>query len=74
MSRIEELSKYFNISPNCSEVEMYRACRALMVKFHPDKPDGDLEKYNEVCKNFNELINLGLSAELPPSCQSKESN
>lgn len=58
MSRLEELSEYFNISPDCSENEMYRAYRELRIQYHPDKPNGDIDKYNEVCKNFEELVNL----------------
>ncbi|MDE6522150.1 MAG: DnaJ domain-containing protein [Muribaculaceae bacterium] len=58
MNRLEELTKYFNISPNCSEVEMYRAYRELRIQYHPDKPNGDIDKYNEVCRNFEELVNL----------------
>ena len=33
MNRLEELSKYFNVSPNCSEVEMYRAYRELRIQY-----------------------------------------
>ena len=58
MNKLEELSKYFNISPNCSEVEMYRTYRELRIQYHPDKPSGDIDKYNEICRNFEELVNL----------------
>ena len=44
MSRLEELSEYFNISPDCSENEMYRAYRELRIQYHPDKPSGDIDK------------------------------
>lgn len=64
MNRLEEQSKYFNISPDCSEVEMYRAYRNLRIKYHPDMPDGDADKYNEVCGNFEELTNLRVNSAL----------
>lgn len=58
MIRLEDLYKYFNVSPNCSEVEMHRAYRELRIRYHPDKPSGDIDRYNEVCRNFEELVNF----------------
>lgn len=53
--RLVELSNFFNVSPVCTDFDLHRLARKLMVKYHPDKPDGDIEKFNEVWSNFNEL-------------------
>ena len=58
MNRLEELRIFFNLPTNYSEVEMYQAARKLFVQYHPDMPDGDIGKYNEARKNFDELVNL----------------
>lgn len=53
--RLVELSNFFKVSPVCTDFDLHKIARKLMAKYHPDKSDGDIEKFNEVCRNFDEL-------------------
>ena len=49
------LCKFFNLTENFTEEELYKAFRKMRVKYHPDQPNGDIEMFMQVREKYDEL-------------------
>jgi len=49
--------KILGVEKNATDAEIKKAFRVLAQKYHPDKPDGDEEKFKEVSEAYNILSN-----------------
>lgn len=52
------LCNYFHLPLKFTEKELYQAYRKLLVKYHPDKNDGNIEMFDEVKQKYNELTSI----------------
>lgn len=57
MVKETKLYDLLEVSPSASETEIKKAYRKAALKYHPDKPTGDTEKFKEVSEAFDILSN-----------------
>lgn len=55
MVKETKLYDLLGVSPSASEAELKKAYRKSALKFHPDKPTGDTEKFKEISEAFDIL-------------------
>lgn len=57
MVKDKKLYDLLGVSTDASEPEIKKAYRKAALKFHPDKPTGDTEKFKEISEAFDILSN-----------------
>lgn len=40
------------VLPNASKMECKKAYKRLCLKYHPDSPTGDAQKFQQICKAY----------------------
>lgn len=48
--------KYFGLPVNVTQEEIKKKYREYALKYHPDKPGGSHDKFNELSKHYNVLL------------------
>ncbi|AET37531.1 type II HSP40 co-chaperone SIS1 Ecym_1292 [Eremothecium cymbalariae DBVPG len=56
MVKETKLYDLLGVSPNCNDAELKKGYRKAALKYHPDKPTGDTEKFKEISEAF-EILN-----------------
>ncbi|KAI3405030.2 SIS1 [Candida oxycetoniae] len=57
MVKDKKLYDLLGVEPNASEAEIKKGYRKQALKFHPDKPTGNTEKFKEISEAFDILSN-----------------
>lgn len=57
MVKDKKLYDLLGVDPSASEAEIKKGYRKQALKFHPDKPTGDTEKFKEISEAFDILSN-----------------
>jgi DnaJ family protein B protein 4 len=57
MVRETKLYDLLGVSPSASDAEIKKGYRKQALKYHPDKPTGDTEKFKEISEAFDILSN-----------------
>ena len=52
-----DLYEILSLSPNATNEQIIKAYRSLAKKYHPDKPSGNTEKFQQINYAYNILIN-----------------
>lgn len=52
------MCKFFNLSSDFTEEELEKAYKQARHKYHPDKPDGDKEKFMQASEFYSELKSI----------------
>lgn len=52
------MCNFFNLTSNFTKEELERAYKEARLKYHPDKPDGDKEKFMQAYEFYNELKSI----------------
>ena len=54
----KEYYELLNINKNASQDEIKKSYRKLALKYHPDKPSGDPEKFKQINKAYETLSDI----------------
>lgn len=57
MAKDTKLYDLLGVSPSANETEIKKGYRKAALKYHPDKPTGDTEKFKEISEAFDILSN-----------------
>lgn len=57
MVKENKLYDLLGVSPSATEAELKKAYRKQALKYHPDKPSGDTEKFKQISEAFDILSN-----------------
>lgn len=49
------LYEVFNVESNCSEIELKKAYKKMVKKYHPDNKHGDAEMYELITESYNKI-------------------